>query len=181
LEAKVDQSFWTFIAAMAAAVAAGSTFWYAILTRRTIRASLLSHVLTKYSSRERIEASKAVRDFKNRHSDVFNPLEKAKGDHKLLNNELEKIKWETHFLDEVQGIDAARGCLSAFYWEVKTYCRAGYLDKEMIAAALGSSGHELYLGITEPLDRIKTKIILQRDDYDESIREYFEESARKYF
>jgi hypothetical protein len=32
-----DQAFWTFIAALAAAVAAGSTVWYAILTRKTIR------------------------------------------------------------------------------------------------------------------------------------------------
>jgi hypothetical protein len=177
MEKIMNQTFWTFVAAIGSLGAAGCALWYAILTRKTIRANLLSLVLTKYSSKERFEASKQLREFKDRNQEMFalcrlDKRPETAGTH---------LEWATHFLDEVTKIDPARGCLSAFFWEVKTYCKAGYLDKEMIAAALGNAGHELYLEIVEPLDWVHTKFILRRDDYDNSIRVYFEESAEKYF
>ena len=50
----------------------------------------------------------------------------------------------------------------------------------MIAAALGKSGHQMYLEIVDPLDRINTKCIPQRKDYDKSIHAYFEWSLKNY-
>ena len=172
----MDQSFWTFIAALGAAVAAAATVWYAILTRKTIRATLLSHVLTKYSSRERIEASQKLREYKKRNEELYEALERTK-----RKNEPLGIHATVSITSLNQEVHAARAYLSAFFWEVKTYCEAGYLDKKLVAAALGNAGHELYLELVEPLDWINTTFILNRDDYDDSVRLYFERSLKKYF
>ena len=80
-----------------------------------------------------------------------------------------------------QDLDSSRRRLSAFFWEIKTYCEGDYLDKKVIAAALGRAGHEMYLEKVEPLDWINTNFILKRSAYDKSVRAYFEWSLRKYF
>jgi hypothetical protein len=133
-------------------------------------------VLTKYSSQELTESRKKLREFRDQYGDQFELIEKLKksGDYKFTIS-------DTLFIEAVEKMDFARGRLSAFFWEVKTYCKAGYLDKEMIAAALDRSGHEMYLTIIEPMDWIHTNWILRRNDYDDSIRLYFEWSLKKYF